>query len=54
MIAQSNGYVIPPPPQPAIAVAGSAQRFPVRRIWCVGREIAEVGTLTVTIGPPAK
>jgi fumarylpyruvate hydrolase len=34
-------YVIPPPPQPAIAVAGSQQMFPVRRIWCVGRNYIE-------------
>lgn len=30
-------FVIPPPATPSVAVAGSAQRFPVRRIWCVGR-----------------
>jgi fumarylpyruvate hydrolase len=29
--------VIPQPPQPAIAVAGEGGFFPVRRIWCVGR-----------------
>ena len=34
-------YVIPPPPQPAIAVAGTAELFPVRRIWCVGRNYIE-------------
>jgi fumarylpyruvate hydrolase len=34
-------YVIPPPPQPVIAVAGKAQAFPVRRIWCVGRNYLE-------------
>ena len=34
-------YVIPQPPQPAIAVAGSDQLFPVRRIWCVGRNYLE-------------
>jgi fumarylpyruvate hydrolase len=34
-------YVIPPPPQPAIAVAGNSQVFPVRRIWCVGRNYLE-------------
>src|SRR5207247_89434 len=26
-----------PPPQPILAIAGSAEMFPVRRIWCVGR-----------------
>ena len=30
-------YVIPVPPQPSVAVAGSEARFPVRRIFCVGR-----------------
>jgi len=33
--------VIPPPPQAAIAVAGSDKQFPVRRIWCVGRNYIE-------------
>ncbi len=30
-------YVITPPPVASVAVAGSSQRFPVRRIFCVGR-----------------
>jgi fumarylpyruvate hydrolase len=34
-------YVIPPPAQPTIAVAGTAKQFPVRRIWCVGRNYLE-------------
>jgi fumarylpyruvate hydrolase len=34
-------YVIPPPPQAAIAVAGTDNTFPVRRIWCVGRNYVE-------------
>ncbi len=34
-------YVIPAPAQPAIAVAGSGELFPVRRIWCVGRNYEE-------------
>ena len=33
-------YVIPPPPVPSVAVAGTAARFPVRRILCVGRNYA--------------
>jgi len=33
-------YVIPPPPQPAVAVAGSDDRFPVNRVYCVGRNYA--------------
>ena len=30
-------YVFPPTPQASIAVAGSEDRIPVRRIFCVGR-----------------
>ena len=33
--------VIPPWPQPSVPVAGSESRFPVRRIYCVGRNYAE-------------
>ncbi|MBX6425210.1 MAG: fumarylacetoacetate hydrolase family protein [Variibacter sp.] len=41
MSAEDGRYVIPQPPQPVIAVAGSAKTFPVRRIWCVGRNYLE-------------
>jgi fumarylpyruvate hydrolase len=37
----NDKYVIPQPPQAAIAVAGSSDKFPVRRIWCVGRNYIE-------------
>jgi fumarylpyruvate hydrolase len=37
----STSFVIPAPAQPAIAVAGEAGTFPVRRIWCVGRNYLE-------------
>ena len=33
-------YVLPPPVPPSVAVDGSAGRFPVRRIICVGRNYA--------------
>jgi fumarylpyruvate hydrolase len=33
-------FIIPAPPQASVAVAGSVQRFPVRRIFCVGRNYA--------------
>ena len=33
-------YVIDPPAQPFLAVANSDARFPVRRIFCVGRNYA--------------
>lgn len=34
-------FAIPPPPTPSVAIRGSAERFPVRRIYCVGRNYAE-------------
>jgi fumarylpyruvate hydrolase len=37
----ATSFVIPPPPQAAIAVAGETKSFPVRRIWCVGRNYLE-------------
>ena len=37
----ADAYVIPQPPQPALAVKGSDKKFPVRRIWCVGRNYIE-------------
>ncbi len=37
----STSYVIPAAPQPIIAVAGTSETFPVRRIWCVGRNYLE-------------
>jgi fumarylpyruvate hydrolase len=33
----ASSFVIPPPPQPSLAVAGESKSYPVRRIWCVGR-----------------
>jgi fumarylpyruvate hydrolase len=35
-----SDFVIPPPPVPAVPVAGGSS-FPVRRIFCVGRNYAE-------------
>lgn len=34
-------YVIAPPVIPAVPIRGSSQMFPVRRIFCVGRNYAE-------------
>lgn len=34
-------YVFAPPPQPAVPVAGASGLFPVRRIFCVGRNYAD-------------
>ena len=35
-----SDYVLPAPPVASVAVAGTASRFPVRRIICVGRNYA--------------
>jgi fumarylpyruvate hydrolase len=37
----SDRYVIEPAPQAEIAVDGTSKTFPVRRIWCVGRNYIE-------------
>lgn len=36
-----TAYVFPPAPQASVAVTGETARFPVRRIFCVGRNYAE-------------
>jgi fumarylpyruvate hydrolase len=36
-----TAFVIAPPPVPSLAVAGTDARFPVRRVWCVGRNYLE-------------
>ncbi len=36
-----TAFVFPAPVQPSVAVAGQSARFPVRRIFCVGRNYAE-------------
>jgi fumarylpyruvate hydrolase len=33
-------FVLPPPPQPSVALAKGTERFAVRRIFCVGRNYA--------------
>ena len=35
-----SDFVIAPPPVPSVAVHGESKRFPVRRIFCVGRNYA--------------
>ena len=37
----SQDYAFPPPATPALPIAGSNQLFPVRRIYCVGRNYLE-------------
>ena len=34
-------YCFAPPPIPSLPISGSDQRFPVRRIFCIGRNYAE-------------
>jgi fumarylpyruvate hydrolase len=34
-------YAVPAPAQPSVAIEGTADRFPVHRIYCVGRNFAE-------------
>lgn len=41
MSTNAKAYVIPQPPQAAIPVAGTDKYFPVRRLWCVGRNYVE-------------
>ena len=36
----SDAFVLEPPLRASVAVVGDARRFPVRRIWCVGRNYA--------------
>jgi fumarylpyruvate hydrolase len=35
-----SSYVVAPPPVTSLPVVGSSQRFPVRRVYCVGRNYA--------------
>lgn len=34
-------FAVPPPIAPSVEIAGSASRFPVRRVFCVGRNYAD-------------
>ncbi len=36
-----TSYVIPPAPQASLPVDGQSERFPVRRVFCVGRNYAD-------------
>src|SRR5437764_14633834 len=37
----ATSYVIPAPPQASLPVVGDTKAYPVRRIWCVGRNYLE-------------
>jgi fumarylpyruvate hydrolase len=41
MTQESNHLIFPAPVRPTIAIENSTQRFPVRRIYCVGRNYLE-------------
>jgi fumarylpyruvate hydrolase len=40
MIADKTGYAVPPAATPVLPVAGRQTVFPVRRIYCIGRNFA--------------
>jgi len=40
-MSADKDYVIAPAPQASLPVAGTGKSFPVRRIWCVGRNYEE-------------
>lgn len=40
MTKAMSEYVFSAPPIPSVAVAGSQERFPIRRVFCVGRNYA--------------
>ena len=39
--AANPSYVLPPAPVPSLPIVGSTQRFPLRRVFCIGRNYAE-------------
>jgi fumarylpyruvate hydrolase len=40
-VVRAVTYAFPAPPQPSLAIAGRTDRFPVHRIYCVGRNYAD-------------
>jgi fumarylpyruvate hydrolase len=40
-MSANDNFVIAPPAVPSLLVAGSSKLFPVRRVWCVGRNYLE-------------
>jgi fumarylpyruvate hydrolase len=40
-MSANDSYVISPPAPPSLPVVGSSKLFPVRRVWCVGRNYLE-------------
>ena len=41
MATATHEFVFPPPPTPSVEITGTRNRFPVRRIYCVGRNYAD-------------
>lgn len=40
-MSKQNNYAFPAPPTPSLAIAGSDQRVPIRRVYCIGRNYAD-------------
>ena len=36
-----SNFIIPAPKQATVAVEGTDQRFPIRRVYCIGRNYAD-------------
>lgn len=49
--APMNEFVFHPAGVPSVAVAGSDARFPIRRVFCVGRNYAAHAEFSFAIGP---
>jgi len=41
IVGEIVDYLFPPALQPSVAISGSSQRFPVHRIYCIGRNYAD-------------
>src|SRR6516225_2976936 len=52
MSTDAKAYVIPQPPQAAIPVAGTGKYFPVRRLWCVGRNYVDIKEMGQDVREP--
>lgn len=48
--APFSSWAIEPDPTPSLPVVGSSARFPVNRIWCVGRNYSEHGAEMRALG----
>ncbi|RUP33092.1 MAG: FAA hydrolase family protein [Curvibacter sp.] len=46
-------FIIQPPPVPSLAVAGSSARFPLARVFCIGRNYRWQADEPAPTGPPS-